>query len=573
MREVSSGRAQVVVRNPPSHQRSQKTVVRKALSPPSSSSFAQRAADSDDRDCRHMSHVTVFEDFMGKNGNDKDPLPPMPALPFAVNSNNAPALNHRLSRPFREEAAGGFEDVVEEEWENEAEGDIDPETMPVSPTGSYAQTWLQYERTGGAGISQSSSSSSSRKPAPLFAPRSGSAGSGQRNLTKPHQHGMTTTQNDNNNDSLNRYNACQSCRKRFHPSQAVSHNGTYFCRDCAGTSTPQREEERKKNAIDEEQHHRPKKASEQPAKQEGRKILYPYAATAYPPPRKNLSSSSRKPVPITLSGSTLQGSPSPPPSSSSTQQQRPRRRDIPPDYAHLYTPTFQPLTPSPIKNPTPTPIPARDPTTPCYTTPLPNGTYPRYRPPPPIPLPSLLPAPITTPTPTPRPVVRPASSIYPSTPGDLGRLSRVPSIPALPAEYADADEARHHCSNTSAVSSVKDANGKDGSGSGYGKDGNRYAAGRQGRSDTLASDTSFRAHVEGEVIDAYADMYADAGGRSPVSPISGFEGWEDEEEGWERGGDDDGGEWDDGVSVVEGKGEEWDDGVSVTGEYVGVGWR
>ncbi|KAL8954988.1 MAG: hypothetical protein Q9193_006973, partial [Seirophora villosa] len=135
VREVSSGRAQIVVQNPPSHQRSQKTVVRKALSPPLSS-CAQRAADSDDRDCRHMSHVTVFEDFMGKNSSDKDPLPPMPALPFAANSNNAPALNHRLSRPFREEAAEGFEDVVEEEWDNEDEGNIDPETMPVSPTGS-----------------------------------------------------------------------------------------------------------------------------------------------------------------------------------------------------------------------------------------------------------------------------------------------------------------------------------------------------------------------------------------------------------------------------------------------------
>ncbi|KAI4101747.1 MAG: hypothetical protein LQ345_007405, partial [Seirophora villosa] len=317
-----------------------------------------------------------------------------------------------------------------------------------------------------------------------------------------------------------------SCRKRFHPSQAVSHNGTYFCRDCAASSsksTAQQEAERKKKAIDEEKEERhPKKASEeQPDTQEGKKILYPYAATTYPPPRK--------PVPlhaIALSGSTLQDSPSPSPppppsssSSSSTQQQRPRRRDIPPDYAHLYTPTFQPLTPS-------TPKPARE--DPSYTTPLPNGTYPRYRPPPPLPLPT---------TPTLPPVIRPASSIYPSTPGDLGRLSRVPSIPALPDAYGsitNAVSSRNACNGL--------GNGKDGSG--YG---NRYSR-RRGRSDTLASDTSFRAHVEGEVIDAYADMYA--GGRSPVSPISGFEGWE-------RGGEED----------------EEEERVSVVEEYVGVGWR
>lgn len=87
------------------------------------------------------------------------------------------------------------------------------------------------------------------------------------------------------------------------------------------------------------------------------------------------------------------------------------------------------------------------------------------------------------------------------------------------------------------------------------------------RSDTVgSSDTSFRAHVEEEVIDAYTDLYGARGRRSPVSPVSvdggigGDDGeWAWEERRWEREGERV-------VSAeVEREGEE--------GEYVGVGWR
>lgn len=68
------------------------------------------------------------------------------------------------------------------------------------------------------------------------------------------------------------------------------------------------------------------------------------------------------------------------------------------------------------------------------------------------------------------------------------------------------------------------------------------------RSDTLdtkASDSSYRAAMEEEVIDAYADMYVEEGGYSPVSPLTDFDG--DGDGKWERG--------------------------SVVSEYQAPGWR
>ncbi|KAL8646334.1 MAG: hypothetical protein Q9210_006197, partial [Variospora velana] len=310
VQEVSSGRAHLVLQPPSRHQRSQKTVVRKALLSPPLATRRTPAADGDDN--RHMSHVTLFEDFMGK---DTEPLPPMPALPFA----DTPALNHRLSRPFREE------DEEEAGFEVDEGGDISPMTVPVSPNAEHAQTWLKYQRTGGGpGGSLASGSSAER---PLFPPR----GAGGRNLTKPEH---ATTVHDGPNPK--RYNACQGCRRRFHPSEAVSHNGTYFCEDCAATGTTQTEKQET-----EEEGYQLKEAGK-----EEKKILYPYAATTYPPPFRPKQPLSRKPLPIhthttALSGSTLLGSasPTPPPSSAPSSSSRSaRRRDIPPDYAHLYTP-------------------------------------------------------------------------------------------------------------------------------------------------------------------------------------------------------------------------------------------
>ncbi|KAL8712221.1 MAG: hypothetical protein Q9225_006977, partial [Loekoesia sp. 1 TL-2023] len=118
VKEVAKGRAQVV--QGPSHQRSQKTVVRKMEPQP-----ARKADDS-----RHMSHVTVFEDFMG---HSPPPVPPLPA--DASKLAPGPSQAHRLSRPFRE--ASEFEKPI-----NDSSEDISPTTVPISPTESHAQTWL-----------------------------------------------------------------------------------------------------------------------------------------------------------------------------------------------------------------------------------------------------------------------------------------------------------------------------------------------------------------------------------------------------------------------------------------------
>ncbi|KAL8984911.1 MAG: hypothetical protein Q9177_004578, partial [Variospora cf. flavescens] len=364
VQEVSSGRAQLVLDPPSRHQRSQKTVVRKApLSPPLATRRTP-AADGDDH--RHMSHVTLFEDFMGKKDMER-PLPPMPALPFA----DTPALNHRLSRPFREE---GEEEEAGFEADEEGGGDedISPLTVPISPNADHAQTWLKYQRTGGGSVASWTSAER-----PLFPPR----GAGGRNLTKPEH--ATTVHDDGPNPK--RYNACQGCRRRFHPSEAVSHNGTYFCGDCAATGTAAQTEQRQETEEEEEE-------------KEEKKILYPYAATTYPRPLRPKQPLSRKPLPIhthhptALSGSTLRGSasptppPSPPPSAPSSSRSA-RRRDIPPEYAHLYTPALQPL----ITPPLPSPSLIHPSSTSLqqqqqkkekekeeagqYTTPLPNGTY------------------------------------------------------------------------------------------------------------------------------------------------------------------------------------------------------
>ncbi|KAI4282508.1 MAG: hypothetical protein L6R35_005389, partial [Caloplaca aegaea] len=376
VQEVSSGRAHLVLDPPSRHQRSQKTVVRKApLSPPLATRRTP-AADGDDN--RHMSHVTLFEDFMGKK--DTEPLPPMPVLPFA----DTPALNHRLSRPFREE--GEEEAGFEADEEGGGDEDISPLTVPISPNADHAQTWLKYQRTGGgAGGSLASWTSAER---PLFPPR----GAGGRNLTKP-DHAMPVHDGPN----PKRYNACQGCRRRFHPSEAVSYNGTYFCGDCAATGNAAQTEQQETEEEEEEEEEEAKEyQAKEEAEKEEKKILYPYAATTYPPPLRPKQPLSRKPLPIhthptELSGSTLRGSasPTPPPPSAPSSSRSARRRDIPPEYAHLYTPALQPL----ITPPLPSPSLIHPSSTSLqqqqqqkqkkkekeearkYTTPLPNGTY------------------------------------------------------------------------------------------------------------------------------------------------------------------------------------------------------
>lgn len=467
VKEVAKGRAQVV--KAPSHQRSQKAMVRK-MEP----EFARRADDG-----RHGSHVTVFEDFMGK-----DPPPPVPALPADISNLIPPSLPsaHRLSRPFRE--ASEFEKPFGNGKDDPSE-DISPTTIPISPSASHAQTWLIYDRSIDpvSGLRERSSG-----VFPRFPPR--------RNLTKPD----ATTQQSS------RWNACQSCRERFHPSTAVSHNGTYFCQSCAAAQkeSPAKEEE---------------------AKEEPKEVRYPYAAGTYGKNNNNNNNNkiTRKPLltpsapphgPLTpstaytmtdhnISGSTLHGSgtPTPPPQPHPQLQRSPRvrRKDIPPEYAHIYTPDAQ--TPSIKQEDTPTQDPDRERAmmNAFYNTPLPNGTYPRYRTPPPPPI-TIPPSNNANPTGLRNPA--PPSSIYPasSPPHNLGRLSRVPSLPQHPAYDTDAPVPE-------AYSMLE---GK-----------------RVQRSDTVASDSSYRAAREEEVIDAYADMYV--GEMSPVSPISeadeGRGGW------------------------------------------------
>ncbi|KAI4120568.1 MAG: hypothetical protein LQ338_006919 [Usnochroma carphineum] len=413
VKEIPKGRAQVV--QPPTRPRSQKTVVRK-IEP----QFTRRTDDS------RQSHVTVFEDFMGK-----DSPPPVPTLPLNAASfvPPGPPTAHRLSRHFHE--ASEFEGPIgEDDSEN-----ISPTTIPISLTSSHAQTWLRYDGKVPNRLSKPLAD------VPLFPPR--------RNMTKP----------DSNQQY--KWNPCQNCRAQIHPSTAVSYNGTYFCQNCAVSAAHMEEEE------------------QSPAQKE---LRYPYAATNYghnnnnrrvnrkpfpsPTPHHPLTPSTANTNTLNFSGSTLHGSrtPTPPPQRSP----RIRRKDIPPEYAHIYSPdpetsSFTDSTTS--KQPKPE-NGDHNPTT-HYTTPHPDGSYPRYRTPPP-------PPPVKPTTGLRKPA--PPSSIYPpDTPyiNNFGRLSRTPSLPQHPALKS-----------------------------------------RMGRSGTLDSDRSYRAAREEEVIDAYA------GERSPVSPIT-----------------------------------------------------
>ncbi|KAL9026935.1 MAG: hypothetical protein Q9196_004466, partial [Gyalolechia fulgens] len=132
VKEVVQGRAQLI-QGPIVHQRSQKTVVRKAE--------PHSAGRADDR--RHMSHVTVFEDFMGSSPPPMPPPPPVPVPPVPADASKlfpSPSQAHRLSRPFRQEATE-YGDAIKDA----APEDISPSSMAISPTESHAQTWLKYD--------------------------------------------------------------------------------------------------------------------------------------------------------------------------------------------------------------------------------------------------------------------------------------------------------------------------------------------------------------------------------------------------------------------------------------------
>ncbi|KAL8767329.1 MAG: hypothetical protein Q9209_006167 [Squamulea sp. 1 TL-2023] len=181
--EVSQGWAQVVA--PPTHQRSQKTVVRK---------MEPQQARRTDNHVRQVYRETRFEDFMGK---DSPPMPPLPA-----NAASLIPADSRLSRPF----------AIANECEESAD-DARPgtaSTAALSRSDSRAQTWLRYDRKHGESAQEQNIN------APLF-PR--------RNLTVPDR------------DQQFKYNPCQTCRRQVHPSTAFSYNGTYLCEDCAATGT------------------------------------------------------------------------------------------------------------------------------------------------------------------------------------------------------------------------------------------------------------------------------------------------------------------------------------------------
>ncbi|KAL8670117.1 MAG: hypothetical protein Q9168_005326 [Polycauliona sp. 1 TL-2023] len=181
VKEVKQGRAAIVT--PPTHQRSQKTVVRKMVPPP--------APATDNHTRQVYRRETRFEDFMGKDS--PPPMPPMPPLPALAAPTTA--AHHRLSRPFA--AAVPVEQSVNE--------DVRPgtaSTAALSVTDSRAQTWLRYDRRHGDSAQFSSTDS------PLFPLR----------IPTPAK-----------------YTPCQSCQTEVHPSTAFSYNGTYLCEDCAAT--------------------------------------------------------------------------------------------------------------------------------------------------------------------------------------------------------------------------------------------------------------------------------------------------------------------------------------------------
>ncbi|KAL9593375.1 MAG: hypothetical protein Q9219_007578 [cf. Caloplaca sp. 3 TL-2023] len=198
-------------------------------------------------------------------------------------------------------------------------------------------------------------------------------------------------------------------------------------------------------------------------------------------PKTACKKPTRKPVPTPLPLS----SPASTAANSANLSPRPRRKDIPPEYAHIYSPPPSTHTPSTYtpSNLTHTPSPPPPPRNSYYTTPLPDGTYPRYRTPPPPPVTLRKPA--------------PPSSIYPATPFlPFHRLSRPPDLPPMPQAFVAAMVA-------------------GGGGDGVWKP-------RQARSSTVGTFESYRAERENEVIDAYRE-----GEGGEVSPLSACgEGWD-----------------------------------------------
>ena len=187
VKEVTKGRGQVIT--PPTHQRSQKTVVRK-MEP-------QRAPGTDNH-FRQVYRETRFEDFMGKDSSSI-----MPPLPANVAGLAAPktSADYRLSRPFT--AAEPVEQFVDE---NIRPGTASTAALSVSD--SRTQTWLRYDHKHGEPAQVQGTD------APLF-PR--------RKPVVPNQ------------DQRREYNPCQTCKRQVHPSTAFSYNGTYLCEDCAAT--------------------------------------------------------------------------------------------------------------------------------------------------------------------------------------------------------------------------------------------------------------------------------------------------------------------------------------------------
>ncbi|KAI4184791.1 MAG: hypothetical protein L6R41_004513 [Letrouitia leprolyta] len=472
VKKVPKGRVQVI--QGPAHQRSQKTVVRKA-----EPQTVRRTADNN----RHMSNVTVFEDFMGKKSRSPIPdLPPVPKIPAS--------LAHRLSQPFREEAP-----EYENPFNDAASEDISPTSLVISPSESHAQTWLKYDRSVSKPLNRQSTD------APLF-PR--------RNKTRP------------DSNQVYKWTPCQSCRKQIHPSTAVSNNGTYFCQDCAAAALSAQFDAIREGADAEEVVAK----EEAKNKSSSKKILYPYAASAYPVQKAAADSvATRKPLPSpSASNSSSSNSIKATTQTKAQSTPRTRRKDVPPEYLHIYSPPLTPQLSAPPSHPlTQTQTPpqpqqqqkqVQTPVSSYYSTPLPDGTYPRYRTPPPPPRKASKqrqPSPINivplpqTPAETPRLRPRqPASSIYPST----ARLSRPPSLPSMPPPLPNEPVP---AIPTSFVDAEKgEATGLE-------------RIRKNKRSDTLdtkCSDTSYRAAMEEEVIDAYANMYVEEGGDSPVSPLS-----------------------------------------------------
>ncbi|KAL8677075.1 MAG: hypothetical protein Q9186_006477 [Xanthomendoza sp. 1 TL-2023] len=194
IKEVTKGQGQVMAT--PSHQRSQKAVVRK-MAP-------QQTPKTDS----HVRRETRFEDFMGKDS----PPPPLPALSASLAPSTSTAF--RLSRPFAESS----------EYDQHPTEDDDARpgtasTAALSRSDSRAQTWLRYDRQHGETIHQQRANN----PPSLLVSR--------RNMTVPDR-----------DQQFKEYTPCQSCRRQVHPSAAVSYNGVYECEDCAAAAAPKKQQ-------------------------------------------------------------------------------------------------------------------------------------------------------------------------------------------------------------------------------------------------------------------------------------------------------------------------------------------